>query len=472
MSPKGMFYVPDLSGPLSAVDSFFSFSRSDVALLLTGAVIAAPFMIAGGAIVGAVKIPSVVYDATKTGVVAVADEIGGTASLGSQVREGSKSAGYRFGDFSRGVLAKGKGKRSGDTGDRYKFGDFLTGVFTSSADPAVQSANRVALINAGQQLMLQHRLAIAKLTHPRLAANSVVADYDFDVLRKVIALLGFHMLRDAADDTKVEMLMRTNSRLSVYGSLVSDSRFAEPGGLIIGDPIAVMGDDGKIAGAGVLDSYDSTQNLYCMHTATGLMGFQPTRVMSLKGAVGQNFRIGAAAKTWVDPGVRTGMERVLSTLYKPDKPLYDDDGLLMGTSSSAPVSVPVGAIARITKFSEAVYSISREPNFGQPQPRRAHTRTGLLYATVVVGLRADMAEAGELGNHGRLGVLMDGPPGQDQLTAEVAGGTICKARYIECALPLHCLERLVKHEDGEIEVEEGVPLEPEPELELEPEPER
>jgi hypothetical protein len=45
----------------------------------------------------------------------------------------------------------------------------------------------------------------------------------------------------------------------------------------------------------------------------------------------------------------------------------------------------------------------------------ASTQTELLYVTVLVGLRSDVAEAGKIGEDGgRIGVMMDGPPEQVQ----------------------------------------------------------
>ena len=86
------------------------------------------------------------------------------------------AAGYQFGDFTRGIFAKGAGKRSGDAGDGYMFGDFLRGVFTSAADKDVKDSNRVALINHGRQLMLQHRcvaVLAATAQNPQLRTSVI-----------------------------------------------------------------------------------------------------------------------------------------------------------------------------------------------------------------------------------------------------------------------------------------------------------
>jgi hypothetical protein len=499
MSPKGMFPT---GGDLAGLGRF---------LLL---------MAVAGAAEEIVRAPfAVVYAATSTvanTVEEIGDEIAGTAALGSQVREGSTDAGYRFGDFTRGILAKGAGKRSGDTADDYKVGDFARGVFTSADDREVTLANQVAMVNAGRRLMVQHRLAIAKLTHPRLVSNSFAAAFDYDVFQQVIAHLGLQMLHDASDDSKVETLMRTNSRLAVFGTVVSDDRYAQPGGLSIGDPIAVMDDAKHIVAAGLLDSYDNEKELYCITTGTGeLVGFSPARVMPLKWAIGKLVQIAPAARTWVDPAVPEGMEAARSTLYTlediPDPATWTqldtifadaiasgltDAGLVshmrvnisrgrfteehyismfaerlrgrggppptqeavrvawrqMNTAalpfhaSAAPESVPVGAIARVTKISDTIRT-SKPSSQGWLK-----CKSGTLYVTVVVGLKPDVAEAGALGAHGRLGVMMDGPPDQE-LT-----------RFIECMLPLHCVQPIaVDHggADGETEAataaEEGVP---------------
>eukprot|EP01046_Picozoa_sp_COSAG06_P007721 COSAG06_NODE_382_length_16566_cov_8.629137_6_plen_321_part_00 len=204
------------------------FIVTGVVVAVPVAAVATPFALVYYAANAAASVADSVADAvagTAKVVAGTPAEVAGTAKLGSQVREGSADAGYRFGDFTRGVLAKGAAKRSGDTSDGYAFGDLLRGAVTSSSDPAVEAANDIALINAGRKLMVQHRLAIAKLTHPRLASKSCVADADFDVLRQVIAHLGFQMLHNAADDANVLTLIQTNSRLRVYGALVSDDRY-------------------------------------------------------------------------------------------------------------------------------------------------------------------------------------------------------------------------------------------------------
>ena len=216
------------------------------AVVVIGTPIAAVGAVAGGVVAATLAVPTaVVYYTHKAAADGIAD-IAGTAKLGSQVRKGKADAGYRFGDLTRGVLAKGAGKRRGDTGADYVFGDFVSGLFTKAEDPAVQKANHITMIIAGRRLMMQHRLAIAKLTHPRLSSQSFVADLDLEVIDQVLAHLGFQMLKDAADDAKIEILLRDNSQLAVYGTLVSDDRYAQPGGPSIGDPFAVLDDNGQM----------------------------------------------------------------------------------------------------------------------------------------------------------------------------------------------------------------------------------
>jgi hypothetical protein len=117
-------------------------------------------------------------------------------------------------------------------------------------------------------------------------------------------------------------------------------------------------------------------------------------------------------------------------------------------SSADPLSVPVGAVARVTKISDTI------------QHHRSHhyeCKTGVLYATVVVGLQSDIAEAGELGDDGPLGVLMDGPPDEELLHGP--SKLDVRARFIECVLPLHCLQPIAVEGGvaGGGSVEEGVP---------------
>jgi hypothetical protein len=492
------------------------FSNTD--LLLIGAVfvvgtpIAAAGAVAGGVVAATLAVPTaVVYYTHKAAADGIAD-IAGTAKLGSQVRKGKSDAGYRFGDLTRGVLAKGAGKRAGDTAADYAFGDFVSGMFTSAEDPAVQAANQVTLVNAGRQLMMQHRLAIAKLTHSRLSSESFVADLDLEVLHQVIAHLGYQMLQDASDDAKVETLLRTNSRLAVYGTLVSDDRYAQPGGPSIGDPFAVLDDAGGIFLVGLLDSYDSEKHLYCIVTKDGtgrsLMGFPPDRVRSLKALIGSYVQIGPTARTWVDPGIPApeliAPNVIRSTLFKPGS-IWDTYTALNPTlpsehgaqarlrsmssdekrhavtyhdyfnltwnerlavamhassgesgpiSSADPLSVPVGAVARVTKISDTIQHTVLYPHSNSPQ---YECKTGVLYATVVVGLQSDIAEAGELGDDGPLGVLMDGPPDEELLHGP--SKLDVRARFIECVLPLHCLQPIAVEGGvaGGGSVEEGVP---------------
>eukprot|EP01051_Picozoa_sp_SAG22_P008705 SAG22_NODE_682_length_7924_cov_25.432460_3_plen_122_part_00 len=89
------------------------------------------------------------------------------------------------------------------------------------------------MVQAGRSVLLQQRLAVAKLTHRRLAADAVFFG-DAVVFANVIEHLGTTMLAQSTNETAVERLMRTHSRLAVYEDVVSDCRFAEPGGLIIG----------------------------------------------------------------------------------------------------------------------------------------------------------------------------------------------------------------------------------------------
>ena len=108
--------------------------------------------------------------------------------------------------------------------------------------------------------------------------------------------------------------------------------------------------------------------------------------------------------------------------------------------SYASLGVPVGAIARVTKISEE--------------------RSGVLYATMVVGLQTDISEAGELGDDGRLGVLMDGPPEEELLYGQSKLLDV-RARFIECVLPLHCVQPVAitvgGGNEGGTNIEEGVP---------------
>ena len=55
-------------------------------------------------------------------------------------------------------------------------------------------------------------LAIAKLTHPRLASEAVCFS-DSDVFRKVVAQLGYKMLRHSEDDAAVEKLYQSGQKL-------------------------------------------------------------------------------------------------------------------------------------------------------------------------------------------------------------------------------------------------------------------
>jgi hypothetical protein len=308
MSPKA--FVPNfLCGAPKTKVRKKATGTERAALLVVGpplvAVAVVNVVVVGGA---AVVVGGVVYYTHKA-VVSEIDEISGTANLGSQVREGKADAGYRFGDLTRGILAKGAGKRSGDTAADYVFGDFVSGLFTKAEDPAVQRANQVSMVKAGRQLMMQHRLAIAKLMQPRLSSESFVADLDPEVLHQVIAHLGFQMLRDASDDAKVETLLRTNSRLAVYGTLVSDDRYAQPGGPSIGDPFAVLGDAGQICMVGLLDSYDHENHLYCIVAQGGgtLLGFPPDRVCPMKTLIGSYVQIAPVGDE----------DNVMSTLFKP-----------------------------------------------------------------------------------------------------------------------------------------------------------
>jgi hypothetical protein len=298
MSPKGM--VPNFSGTDLALIG---------AVLVVGTPIAAAGAVVGGAVGATLAVPTAVVYYTHKAVVSEIAEIAGTAKLGSQVRKGEADAGYRFGDLTRGILAKGAGKRRGDTAADYAFGDFVSGLFTKAEDPAVQLANQVSMVKAGKQLMMQHRLAVAKLMHPRLSSESFVADLDIEVLNQVIAHLGFQMLHDASDDAKVETLLRTNSRLAVYGTLVSDDRYAQPGGPSIGDPFAVLDDAGQIFMVGLLDSYDNENHLYCIVAQGGgtLIGFPPDRVRPMKALIGSYVQIGPVGDE----------VNVMSTLFKP-----------------------------------------------------------------------------------------------------------------------------------------------------------
>ena len=109
------------------------------------------------------------------------------------------------------------------------------------------------------------------------------------------------------------------------------------------------------------------------------------------------------------------------------------------------LGVPVGAIARVTKISDT--SMPGE-------------RSGVLYATMVVGLQTDISEAGELGDDGRLGVLMDGPPEEVLLYGQSKLLDV-RSRFIECVLPLHCVQPIAitteADSEGGANIEEGVP---------------
>lgn len=55
--------------------------------------------------------------------------------------------------------------------------------------------------------------------------------------------------------------------------------FLTVGGLSIGDPIALVDDARTVIGAGLLESYDSEKDLYCLTPKDGvdMMGFPPAR---------------------------------------------------------------------------------------------------------------------------------------------------------------------------------------------------
>lgn len=152
--------------------------------------------------------------------------------------------------------------------------------------------------------------------------------------------------------------------------------------------------------------------------------------------------------------------------------MFGLDGSPLPSSSSASVSVPVGAIARITAIYGTQETISHMP-VDRPQ---------VFYATMVVGLRSDMPDAGELGNDGRLGVLMDGPPDEKLLRGQTHFGqkpgsyVDIRARFLECVLPLHCVQPIAVEDVGgdgaDASAEEGVPPSDEDDdQEAEPEPE-
>ena len=69
----------------------------------------------------------------------------------------------------------GKLSRAGDLHDDYRFGDLLRGVFTSATDPATQAAAHASMVKAGRKMLLQQRLAMAKMAHPRLSSEVILA---------------------------------------------------------------------------------------------------------------------------------------------------------------------------------------------------------------------------------------------------------------------------------------------------------
>jgi len=61
--------------------------------------------------------------------------------------------------------------------------------------------------------------------------------------------------------------------------------FLTVGGLSIGDPIALVDDARTVIGAGLLESYDSEKDLYCLTPKDGvdMMGFPPARYVNTIG---------------------------------------------------------------------------------------------------------------------------------------------------------------------------------------------
>lgn len=196
--------------------------------------------------------------------------------------------------------------------------------------------------------------------------------------------------------------------------------------------------------SGLLDSYDSTLNQYCLRTLEGLIGVAPGRVCSLQGTVGQNVRIGTAAKVWVDPDWKKSMddssvdgsggefEVIVSTIHpnlSSARIFTCNLNQSMEISCSAH-SVPIGAVGQIVRFRDDIrcrYTGTRRVDF---HGRVFLVKVGMLYVDVAVGLATP--EAGTLADLGKLGVMMDGPN--------------FECACIVCTLPLHCLEEVAEQE--------------------------
>ena len=82
-----------------------------------------------------------------------------------------------------------------------------TSFFASAHGSASASASLRLKALLSRTSPCERRLAVAKLTHSRLASDSICFT-DSDVFINVVGQLGFRMLQDAGDDAVVETLMR------------------------------------------------------------------------------------------------------------------------------------------------------------------------------------------------------------------------------------------------------------------------
>ena len=136
--------------------------------------------------------------------------------------------------------------------------------------------------------------------------------------------------------------------------MVSDDRYAQPGGPSIGDPFAVLDDAGQIFIVGLLDSYDGEHHLYCIaaHDGRTLMGFPPDRLQPLKALIGSYVRIGPVGDA----------DLIRTTLFKPSS-IWDAYTALNPTLCVTPFTI----LLRLPSGGSGPHSPSAQP--------RPHTHT-------------------------------------------------------------------------------------------------